>query len=235
MRKTIKMIITYVIILVTVISLTLTGNKVITTISEQVPLDSRKCIVIDPGHGGIDGGATSYTGVLESQLNLEIALRLNDFMHFLGVATIMTRSDDRSIYTQGDTIAAQKVSDLQERVRIVNTTDNAILISIHQNTFHDHHYYGAQVFYSTAGESKALATQMQAGLISALNPGSNRNIKKAHSIYLLENINTTGILIECGFISNPEEEAKLRNAEYQKKLSAVIASVCSLYLHSHDT
>ena len=98
------------------------GSKAITTISENAPLTSRKCIVVDAGHGGEDGGAISCTGVYESQINLQIALRLEDLLHLLGIDTVMIRSTDRSVYTSGDTIASKKVSDLKERVRITNGT-----------------------------------------------------------------------------------------------------------------
>ena len=230
-----KIIALYSIVFVIVISLVLTGNRLVTAISQQWPLSAERYIVIDAGHGGIDGGATSCTGILESRINLEIALRLNDLLHLMGVHTIMIRSDDRSVYTSGQTIAAKKVSDLKERVRLVNDTPNAILVSIHQNTFPDRRYYGAQVFYGNAGSSKELAQQMQSDLVSTLNPGSSRTIKPGDGIFLLDKINTTGILIECGFISNPEEEAKLRDCAYQKKLACVVACVCSRYLSFHGT
>lgn len=235
MKQIIKIAVTYLIVFSVIIALAITGNRVATVASEQTPLTNRKCVIIDAGHGGIDGGATSCTGVLESQLNLDIALRINDLMHLLGIHTITTRVDDRSIYTEGETIAAKKVSDLQERVRIVNESENGILISIHQNTFPDSRYHGPQVFYSVTANSEQFAKMMQTSLVTALDGYSKRTAKKATGIYLLENIRTAGILIECGFISNPEEETKLRSSEYQKQLACVIASVTSLYLSSCDT
>ena len=122
------------------------GSEAVTAVKQNTPVPRRYCFVIDAGHGGIDGGATSCTGVLESALNLEIAKKLNDLMCFLGYDTVMIRTTDTSIYTKGETIAAQKVSDLKERVRIVNETENSVLISIHKNTFSDGRYGGAQVF-----------------------------------------------------------------------------------------
>ena len=206
------------------------GSNTVSVISQQRPVERRNCLVIDAGHGGIDGGATSCTGVLESQINLEISLRLDDLFHLLGYDTVMIRKTDESVYTEGTTIAAQKISDLKERVRICNQTENAVLISIHQNTFSDSRYKGAQVFYACTDGSERLAKCIQQEIISTLNPGSNRRVKKADHVYFMKNITCTGVLIECGFLSNPEEEAKLRNPEYQKKLCAVIASSCSLYL-----
>ena len=122
------------------------GSRAITVWSENAPINGRKTIVIDAGHGGVDGGATSCTGVLESQFNLEIALKLRDFMHLLGIQTCMIRDTDCSVYTQGDTISQKKISDLRERVRLVNSIENCVLISIHQNHFSDSKYSGAQVF-----------------------------------------------------------------------------------------
>ena len=144
----------------------------------------------------------------------------------------MIRNDDRSIHTTGSTISAQKVSDLKERVRIVNEYNNCILISVHQNYFHESKYSGAQVFYNTEEHSRELAGNMQAALVQSLNPGSNRQSKQADGIYLLKQIKTTGILIECGFISNPQEDALLQSKEYQQKLCTVIASVLSSYLNA---
>ena len=187
-------------------------------------------VVIDPGHGGVDGGATSCTGKLESNMNLEISLRLNDLLHFLGYRTGMIRTTDISVYTQGETISQKKISDLKERVRIVNETKNGLLVSIHQNVFADSKYYGAQVFYSEQEGSKELAEQMQNRFVETLNPGSNRKCKRASGIYLMEHIDCTGVLVECGFLSNPEEEARLRSKEYQNKICCVIASSLCNYL-----
>lgn len=206
------------------------GSRAVTVIAESRPIEREHCIVIDPGHGGEDGGATSCTGLVESTYNLDISLRLNDLLHLLGHDTKMTRTTDTSIYTKGETIAQKKASDLKERVRIVNETEHALLISIHQNNFSDSRYSGAQVFYAGTEGSEALAKQLQSAFVSSLNPGSSRKSKKSDGIYLMEHIDCTGVLIECGFLSNAAEEARLRNAEYQKKLCCVIAATVSEYL-----
>lgn len=198
-----------------------------TTAVQTDPVVRQHTVIVDAGHGGIDGGATSCTGVLESTLNLEIALRLNDLLKLMGMDTVMIRTTDTSIFTEGNTIAAQKVSDLKERVRIVNSTHNAILVSIHQNTFSDSRYHGAQVFYAATEGSRDLAQKMQTAFTTSINPGSNRKSKPAKGVYLMEQIETPGVLIECGFLSNPEEESKLRNETYQKLICCVIASSIS--------
>ncbi len=192
--------------------------------------DGSKTVIIDAGHGGVDGGATSCTGVLESNINLDIALRLNDLFHLIGIETVMIRDTDCSVYTSGNSIAQKKVSDLRERVRIVNQTENGILISIHQNLFSDNKYSGAQVFYAPTDGSKILADALQKNFILTINPTSHRKIKKADGIYLMQHINTTGILVECGFLSNHQEEYLLRNTEYQQKICSVIACTVSSYL-----
>lgn len=222
----------YLLTFILVIGIAKGSSDAVSAINKNEPIERTHRIIIDAGHGGIDGGATSCTGVLESAINLEIALRLNDLMHFLGYETVMIRTTDTSIYTDGSSIAAQKVSDLNERVRIVNETEGGVLVSIHQNIFSDSRYGGAQVFYSNDPNSKALATSMQNLLVKTLNIGSKRVSKKASGVYLMEHINTCGILIECGFISNPEEEAKLRNEEYQRKLCCVIGSALSGFLNT---
>lgn len=205
-------------------------NLATTTIVQMIPVERNHTIVIDPGHGGVDGGATSCTGVLESKFNLDISLRLRDLFHLLGYRTKMIRTEDVSVYKSGETIAAKKVSDLRTRVQIINETEDAILVSIHQNTFSDSRYSGPQVFYGPEGEGEALAKLLQKTLTDALAPGSNRMAKKADGIYLMQHINCTGALVECGFLSNPEEEGKLRNSRYQCSLSCVIASAVANFL-----
>ena len=229
-RKSLSVILFYTLIVSIFLTATYWGSTATSAIAQMIPVERGYTVIIDAGHGGVDGGATSCTGKLESAFNLEIALRLNDLMHLLGIHTEMIRTTDVSVYTQGETIAAQKVSDLKERVRMVNESENALLLSIHQNTFPDSRYGGAQVFYGPEGESAQLAEALQNAFRSTVNPGSNRRSKKADGVYLMEHIDTTGVLIECGFLSNAEEEAKLRSADYQKKLCCVIAATVSNHL-----
>lgn len=219
----------YIAVLIGCLCLAHFGSSTVTVMVENAPIENRTCIIVDAGHGGIDGGATSCSGVLESQLNLQIALRVNDLLQFLGYETRMVRTTDTSVYTEGDTIAAQKVSDLKQRVKLVNETKNAILVSIHQNTFPDGRYCGAQVFYANDDNSRALAKSLQSALIDTLNPGSKRQCKPSDGIYLMQNISAPGVLIECGFISNAEEEVKLRSEDYQRQIASVIVSCISQF------
>ncbi len=223
----------YLLTLIVFIGIVVITSKTVTTVNQNSPLVRKHRIIIDAGHGGIDGGATSCTGVLESRLNLEIALRLQDMMHLLGYETLMIRTTDVSIYTQGDTIAAQKVSDLKERVRIANETDGAILISIHQNTFPSSRYGGAQVFYGDVA-SRELAQSLQSNLVATINLGSKRKSRKSSGVYLMEQISCPGVLVECGFLSNPTEEAKLRDPAYQKQLCGVIGATLSRFANGKN-
>lgn len=220
----------YAIVITSFLALTYWGNRATTAVAQMIPMKREHIIVIDAGHGGEDGGAVSVSGMPESQYNLQIALKLNDLLHLMGYKTVMIRSADTALHIQGNTIAARKVSDLRQRVAIINGTENAVLVSIHQNTYTDSRYHGAQVFYSEKGEGKALAEIMQESFCATLNPGSNRSVKRADGIYLMKNIDCTGVLVECGFLSNPEEEAALRTMDYQQKICCVIASSLSRFL-----
>ena len=211
---------------------TIMGSRSIETIAEKIPMERLHRIVIDPGHGGEDGGAVSCTGKNESNFNLQISLRLNDLFHLLGYETVMIRTTDVSVYTSGDTIAQRKVSDLKQRVRIVQRTSDAVLVSIHQNTFPEGKYSVAQVFYAASPGSKELSARIQADLVASLNPGSSRKEKKGEGIYLLEKITAPGVLVECGFLSNWQEEAKLSTPDYQKKLCCVISASVASFLAS---
>lgn len=222
----------YLLVVIGLLGLTKLGSETVTAVTLRRPLERSCTVIIDAGHGGVDGGATSCTGVLESQINLEIALRLEDMLHLLGIDTLMIRRTDESVYTEGNTIGAKKISDLKNRVRTVQETQGAVLVSLHQNTFSDTRYSGAQVFYGAAGESLRLAKELQQVFVSFLNPGSRRQPKTAKGIYLMDHINCTGILVECGFLSNPEEEAMLRSREYQQKICAVIGTTLSRFLHA---
>ena len=228
-RGRVSIIFTYIVTFLCGIVAVLGTSRVITVISEGLPIDDRRCIIIDAGHGGMDGGAISCTGKSESGINLEIALRLEDLFHLLGYQTKMIRREDISVYTKGETIAQKKVSDLKERVRICNETQNGILVSIHQNQFTDSRYSGAQAFYGKDEDSKKLAHQVQSAF-QMMDPNNKRENKKANGVYLMEHIQCPGILVECGFLSNPEEEAKLRTATYQQQICCTIVASVSNFL-----
>ncbi len=230
MKKSKRWLVFYCATIVAVLVASELGSRTVTAIADSAPIPREHCIIIDPGHGGEDGGATSCTGIVESVYNLDISLRLNDLFHLLGYETKIIRTTDISVYTKGETIAQKKVSDLKERVRIANETENTLLLSIHQNNYPDSRYSGVQVFYAPTEGSEALAKQLQSSLMANLHPKTNRDARKSSGVYLMEHIRCPGVLIECGFLSNPEEEAKLRDSTYQKKMCCVIAATVSQYL-----
>lgn len=206
------------------------GSRAVTVISQELPFRRSRCIVIDAGHGGEDGGAISCTGRLESGINLEISLRLRDLLHLLGRETKMIRTTDISVYTEGTTIARKKISDLKNRVQMVKETENALLVSIHQNQFQDSRYSGAQVFWAGTPGSENLAKDLQSAFAATVNPGSTREAKLSSGVYLMDRVPCTAVLVECGFLSNPTEEAKLSTPEYQKKLACVLAATLCDFL-----
>lgn len=230
MKKSKRWLVFYCATIVAVLVASELGSRTVTAIADSAPIPREHCIIIDPGHGGEDGGATSCTGIVESVYNLDISLRLNDLFHLLGYETKIIRTTDISVYTKGETIAQKKVSDLKERVRIANETENTLLLSIHQNNYPDSRYSGVQVFYAPTEGSEALAKQLQSSLMANLHPKTKRDARKSSGVYLMEHIRCPGVLIECGFLSNPEEEAKLRDSTYQKKMCCVIAATVSQYL-----
>jgi len=194
-------------------------------------------IVIDPGHGGEDGGAVSVDGIKESQINLDISIRLNDLLRFTGFQTLMTRSQDISISDDGlNTIRERKASDLHNRVDLINQTENALLLSIHQNSLPTSPVtHGAQAFWNHQAEAETMAAVMQDSLNSAINTGNEKHPRKiSDSIYLMNHISVPGILIECGFLSNAAETSMLQNSSYQVKLAAAITSGYLRYAAGED-
>lgn len=186
--------------------------------------DAGTCIVLDAGHGGEDGGASSQDGVLESGLNLEIVLRLRQLFALFGQETVLTRDGDYAIYDSGaGTLAEKKVSDLKNRVALVNGTPGALLLSIHQNYFGQSQYDGAQLFYGQGELSQRLAEALQDGFAEALGSGTDRRAKAVEDgVYLMTHVQAPAVLIECGFLSNAAECAKLQDGGYQKKMAALI-------------
>ena len=182
-------------------------------------------LILDPGHGGEDGGAVSPKGVRESGLNLEISLRTRDLLRFLGLPVVMTRDADVSVYSpDAATISEKKLSDLKNRVAFVSGFEDPLLVSIHQNMFSESKYYGTQVFYAKTDGSLAIAEGLQALFTSGLDPSNHRQAKSCENVYLLSRIRCPGVLVECGFLSNPREELLLQTEAYQKTLAAVLSA-----------
>ena len=192
--------------------------------------DNRVTLVIDAGHGGIDGGAVSAAGVKESEINLAIARRLNSLAELYGVRTHMTRVDDSS---KSAAEGYSEHEDLVRRVEEINSAPNGILISIHQNCYPDRKPSGAQVLYAASDGSEALGTQIHDNLVAYLDP-QNRRVAApiSEKIYLMREVKCPAVLVECGFLSNESECTKLKDGGYQTKLAAVIIASYLQYRQS---
>lgn len=191
----------------------------------ELPTSTRPVVVLDPGHGGVDGGAQS-NGVTEKDVNLSIAKKVRELCLLFGFEVRMTRQEDVSIHDQGKTtIRAQKNSDLNNRLKIMTQDPGAVVVSIHLNKFPQSRVRGAQVFYAPKSQgSELLAQTIQDNFKTLLQPDNDRQIKKADSsLFLLYNNTVTpAVLVECGFISNPDEAALLASEDYQDQVAFAI-------------
>ena len=208
-----------------VIILSLLFCRIQKTSSDNIVLNELPIIIIDAGHGGEDGGAVANDGTVEKDLNLDIALKLNDIMSVMGYKTHLIRTTDTAIHSYGDTIRQRKISDIKNRFAIMNKYDDCIYVSIHQNKFNDTGVHGAQTFYSpNNNESRVLADFIQKSISSQLQKENRRVIKKSGTdIYLLYNATKPTVMVECGFVSNDNELKKLKDNDYQNKMAISIA------------
>ena len=194
------------------------NQKTVATMS--VPVTNRT-IIVDAGHGGEDGGAVSSNGVSEAQINLSIALKLQNLLDQSGATVVLTRSDDNAIYDiDSKTLRQKKNSDLKNRVKIGKTSSADIFVSIHLNKIEQSQYYGWQTFFKDGNEQgKKLATCIQENLNEAIQKENKRTPLKISNIYIIKNVEIPTTIVECGFLSNPEEEKQLQTDEYQNKLA----------------
>lgn len=177
-------------------------------------------VVIDPGHGGEDGGAVA-NDIVEKDINLSISKKLKSVFRSSGFNVVLIRDKDEMINTDGDTIGSKKISDMKNRLSIYNQNENNVVISIHQNKFTQEKYSGTQVFYSFKNSnSEVLAQSIRNSIVTYLQPDNNRECKKTtKDIYLLYNANVPSVIVECGFISNVAEAEKLKTDDYQNQLA----------------
>lgn len=180
-------------------------------------------VVVDAGHGGMDPGKVGSDNTLEKDVNLAIALKLQAELEAKGVKVIMTRSDDSSLETDG--AVNKKKSDMVNRLKLINEAAADYLVSIHQNSFPDPAVKGGQVFYyGTSDAGRQLAYAIQKNIRSDIDPDNNRQPKEGNDYYLLRESECPGVIVECGFLSSPEEAKKLVTEEYQIKMAACIAA-----------
>lgn len=183
-----------------------------------------KKIIIDAGHGLPDGGAIGMNGTIESTINIKIARIVEKKLIKKGYTVIMTRTGEDSITQEGESIASRKKSDMKRRLEIINNNDADMFVSIHMNKFTDSRYRGAQVIYSgNFEESSFLASLIQQQLHTLPDNKSKRSSLKApSSIFLLKNAEIPAVIVECGFLSNFEEEELLNSPEYQLSLAKAV-------------
>ncbi len=192
--------------------------------------------IIDPGHGGFDGGAVGQTGVLEKDINLDIAIHLQELFSMSGIEAFLTRTTDVLLYNENDG-RSKKAQDVRNRVSFTKSFVNPVFVSIHQNKFPVSKYSGLQVYYSPHNSSsKLLAESIQSEVKSKLQNDNNREVKKSGStIFVLKNLDCPAVLVECGFLSNPKEEALLSDCKYRKKLALCIFSALMNYEDMKNT
>ena len=222
------------VIITLLLTLTITGEYIERVYGRKLYLaasageDIENIVIIDAGHGGEDCGAIGVNGVLEKDVNLSVALAVGKELETRGYVVVYTRTDDRMLYKPEENIKGmRKLSDLKGRCEVAQRYSDALLVSIHMNSFSSAKYSGLQVYYSeNQNSSKDAAQKIQNSVRENLQPNNNRKIKSGKDIYLLKNIENPAVLIECGFLTNREECEKLSEKEYQNQLSFFI--VCGI-------
>lgn len=192
-------------------------------------------IIIDAGHGGEDGGAQSSAGILEKDINLSISKKLEALFDSFGFQTVSVRDEDKLIYDSTcGSMREKKVSDIHNRMKLMQAYPNSIFISVHQNHFSESKYYGAQVFYSKNNpESEIVAESIQKSIVDKLQKENERKIKPSGTeIYLLYHATTPAVMVECGFLSNGGEAQLLNDENYQKKIAVAIFGGVTEYLNN---
>lgn len=210
------------------LALTIINIRAVTVKAEPVS----GCIVIDPGHGGIDGGAVSVNGKKESDINLAIGLKLQKIADFYGVSSVMTRTGDAA---DTDYANYSEHNELVRRVDIINSIPGGVLFSIHQNCFPTSQPSGAQVFYGAASGSEVLGRITHDNLINCLEPENRRVVGPApKALYITANAQCPSVLAECGFMSSFSDLEKLVTSEYQTSLATVMFASYAQYMTAEE-
>lgn len=199
------------------------GASIMTAGKAQVDNVRIPTIVIDAGHGGIDGGKIGINGEVEKEINLLIAGRLKNLLEQQGIAVVMTRTDDNGLYEENAT--NKKQQDMKRRCELINQTEAELVVSIHQNSYTEPSVCGPQVFYyENSAAAKEIAAILQSSLNTLLEIERPREIKANDSYYILRKTERPAVIVECGFLSNPAEAALLSTEEYQQKVAEAICA-----------
>lgn len=202
--------------LLLLVGMIIVSKKLSQLVTSENVQAQKEVVVIDAGHGGDDPGKVGVNDALEKDINLQIAQKVKKQLEKNGIEVVMTREED--------VMADTKLADMQKRVNLINETNPAITVSIHQNSYSDSNIKGAQVFYYTDSEvSKDAASLMQEEL-RKIDAENTRQIKDNNSFYMLKKTKVPTIIVECGFLSNPVEAEKLVSEEYQEKMAV---SICT--------
>lgn len=221
-KKNIYLIFTLIIMVILIIVL-LMQTTTTTNFSPE------KLIVIDPGHGGRDAGATGNNGISEKDINLKIAQKLKILLEQNGYQVLLTRDNDISLHDEG--AKNKKASDIKNRKKIIKENNPRLFVSIHLNHFSESKYYGAQVFYPPNSESsKVLAELIQEELKTKVDNDNDRQAKTINTVLLLKDLSVPAVIVECGFLSNNNEEQLLNTDDYQQKLSEAVCSGILRYI-----
>lgn len=190
-------------------------------------------VVLDAGHGGRDAGKTGVNGALEKEINLKIVRLLEGELKAAGFEVALTRETDAGLYQETD--SNKKMADMRARCAIIEKEQPDIVISIHQNSYHQESVAGPQVFYYTGSESgRFLAEKIQASFLDVVGEEHNRSVKSNSKYYLLLNVRQPAVIVECGFLSNPEEADLLASEDYQQKIARAIRNAAVEYFEEHE-
>ena len=223
--RTLYIMILGAILLVICVIMVASFSDITTLTSREVAIDDLPTIIVDAGHGGEDGGA-EVDGVLEKDINLAISKQVADILRLSGCAVKEVRREDISVYSDdAETLHEKKVSDLKNRVAQFNESADNIVVSIHQNKFDSSKYHGTQLFYSeNHSDSMNLAKSIHTAVVMLLQSDNTRELKPAgDDIYILDNAEVPAVIVECGFLSNPDERAKLTDKTYQQEIAYAVA------------
>jgi N-acetylmuramoyl-L-alanine amidase len=220
-QEKVQKVLTWVMSLLLLFSMVLLAKETALYTSTLPSSEKPYTIVIDSGHGGMDPGKIASDGTPEKEINLAIALKLQTYLEAADVTVIMTRTTDDGLYDPNT--PNKKVQDMKKRIEIMESSNADLVVSLHQNSYSDSAIHGAQVFYYTNSTlSKSLAETLQNILIQNLDPSNHRQAKANDSYYLLKKTMLPIVIVECGFLSNPDEAALLKSDSYQDQLAWVL-------------